>query len=168
MTWNQSYQSQRDLFSRENGTLRSCQFQRKFSCDRLYNRLKLSKLRDVKVVGHGSITSVAIDPLESRYILSGSSDGLIAIYDTQNATGTPKHVAEVVGITSNTSVRSRLGLGFRPNLHFPLKLAYFIKNHENRWFEPEANSDLGPAPRQWFNGIRQITAFSSQVEQMAN
>ena len=33
--------------------------------------LSLSRHRDVKVVGHGAITSVAIDPLEWRYILAG-------------------------------------------------------------------------------------------------
>ena len=71
--------------------------------------LRLSKHRDVKVVGHGAITSVSIDPLEWRYILVGSSDGLIAIYDSRNisAGGSSKHVSKMVGITSKASAESR-------------------------------------------------------------
>ena len=37
----------------------------------------------------------------------GSSDGLVAIYDTKNSSGSPRHVSEVVGITSNSGGLSR-------------------------------------------------------------
>ena len=40
-------------------------------------------------------------------IFSGSSDGLVAIYDTKNSSGSPRHVSEVVGITSNSGGLSR-------------------------------------------------------------
>ena len=40
---------------------------------------------------------------EWRYILAGSSDGLIAIYDSNSNNQSPKNVAEVVGITSNSN-----------------------------------------------------------------
>lgn len=90
------------LFNREIGAVKNVPFYHNLNSSRL-NKLTLSKYRDVKVVGHGAITTVAIDPLEWRYLLAGSSDGLIAIYDTCNTSGSPKHVSEIVGITSNSS-----------------------------------------------------------------
>ena len=107
---------------REFGAVTRNNFKNEFNKLRVSN-FSLSKIRDVKVVGHGAITSVAIDPLgkksvnfdltnefkklfgnfsEWRYILAGSSDGLIAIYDSNGQTNakSPKKVAEIVGITS--------------------------------------------------------------------
>ena len=47
----------------------------------------------------------ALNFSEWRYVLAGSSDGLIAIYDTNqekvSKNESPKSIAEVVGITSN-------------------------------------------------------------------
>lgn len=95
------------IFNREIGSKTNrFTFQSDLNLHRLEN-LSLSRHRDVKVVGHGAITSVAIDPLEWRYILAGSSDGLVAIYDTKNSSGSPRHVSEVVGITSNSGGLSR-------------------------------------------------------------
>ena len=90
-----------NLVAREAGLITNKDFYFNVNNERL-KQLTLSKCRDVKVVGHGAITTVAIDPLEWRYILAGSSDGLIGIYDTKNPSSkSPKHVAEVVALTSN-------------------------------------------------------------------
>lgn len=92
------------LADREYGSVKNHNFKFKINNLKL-SKLSQSKLRDVKVVGHGAITSVAIDRLEWRYVLAGSSDGLIAIYDTNqekvSKNESPKSIAEVVGITSN-------------------------------------------------------------------
>ena len=61
------------IFNREIGSKTNrFTFQSDLNLHRLEN-LSLSRHRDVKVVGHGAITSVAIDPLEWRYILAGKS-----------------------------------------------------------------------------------------------
>jgi len=104
---NSIFNLRKHIFKREIGcrTTRFT-FQSDINLHKLEN-FSLSKHRDVKVVGHGAITSVAIDPLEWRYILAGSSDGLVAIYDTKNSSGSPRHVSQVVGITSNSGGLSR-------------------------------------------------------------
>jgi hypothetical protein len=61
------------IFNREIGSKTNrFTFQSDLNLHRLEN-LSLSRHRDVKVVGHGAITSVAIDPLEWRYILAGKT-----------------------------------------------------------------------------------------------
>lgn len=92
----------RRLLLRELGRAKPDGFRRLVNAERL-SQIALSKHRNVKVVGSGSISSVAIDPLEWRYILAGTSDGLVAIYDCQNPSnsGTLKHAAQVVGLTSS-------------------------------------------------------------------
>ena len=61
------------IFNREIGSKTNrFTFKTDLNLHRLEN-LSLSRHRDVKVVGHGAITSVAIDPLEWRYILAGKS-----------------------------------------------------------------------------------------------
>ena len=55
-----------NFFFREYGNLNTINF--KFSINRLrLSNLSLSKLRDVKVAGHGAITTVAIDPLGKKH-----------------------------------------------------------------------------------------------------
>ena len=48
--------------SREYGSVKNHNFKYKINNLRL-SKLSQSKLRDVKVVGHGAITSIAVDPL---------------------------------------------------------------------------------------------------------
>ena len=69
---NSIFNLRKHIFKREIGC-RTTRFT--FQSDINLNKLEnfsLSKHRDVKVVGHGAITSVAIDPLEWRYILAGN------------------------------------------------------------------------------------------------
>ena len=69
---NSIFNLRKHIFKREIGcrTTRFT-FQSDINLHKLEN-FSLSKHRDVKVVGHGAITSVAIDPLEWRYILAGN------------------------------------------------------------------------------------------------
>ena len=66
------------LTSREFGSVKNHNFKYKINNLRL-SKLSQSKLRDVKVVGHGAITSVAVDPLGKKMIFLqtwfGSSTG---------------------------------------------------------------------------------------------
>ena len=67
----ESFNLGKHIFKREIGCKTNrFSFYHDLNRHRLEN-LSLSRHRDVKVVGHGAITSVAIDPLEWRYILAG-------------------------------------------------------------------------------------------------
>ena len=88
--------------SRQLGRLSNKKFQNLIISHNLLN-FGLNKYLSVKTVGQGVITSLDVDPLEYRYILSGTSDGLVAIYDIQNSTGEPKFQAEIVGLTSSNT-----------------------------------------------------------------
>ena len=57
-----------NLFYRECGSLKSINFKYKINQIRL-QKLSLSKIRDVKVVSHGAISTVAIDPLGNFFRL---------------------------------------------------------------------------------------------------
>ena len=82
------------LQARQIGNLSHYKFQNLINAQSLQN-LYLSKYQSVKTVGQGVITSIDVDPLEWRYILTGTSDGLVAIYDIQNGSGEPKFNAEI-------------------------------------------------------------------------
>lgn len=46
--------------------------------------LELSKTKDVQRVHASSVNTLDLDPVESRYLLSGGGDGVVAIYDVQS------------------------------------------------------------------------------------
>jgi len=96
----------KSFLDRQVGIISAKTFQRNVTCQNL-QKIALSKFQTVKTVGRKGVqTSLDIDPLEWRYILSGTSDGLVAIYDTQNRSGTPKHSADLVGLTSSVGTRT--------------------------------------------------------------
>ena len=69
---NSIFNLRKHIFKREIGCRTNrFTFQSDINLHKLEN-FSLSKHRDVKVVGNGAITSVAIDPLEWRYILAGN------------------------------------------------------------------------------------------------
>ena len=91
------------ILARQSGITDAKKFQNDLNSKRLHN-FTLSKNLTVKTVGRQGVqTSLDIDPLEWRYILSSTSDGLVAIYDTQNRSGRPVHSAELIGLTSSVA-----------------------------------------------------------------
>ena len=81
----------KSFLDRQVGIISAKTFQRNVTCQNL-QKIALSKFQTVKTVGRKGVqTSLDIDPLEWRYILSGTSDGLVAIYDTQNRSGISVH-----------------------------------------------------------------------------
>ena len=81
----------KSFLDRQVGFISAKTFQRNVTCQNL-QKIALSKFQTVKTVGRKGVqTSLDIDPLEWRYILSGTSDGLVAIYDTQNRSGIYVH-----------------------------------------------------------------------------
>ena len=81
----------KSFLDRQVGIISAKTFQRNVTCQNL-QKIALSKFQTVKTVGRKGVqTSLDIDPLEWRYILSGTSDGLVAIYDTQNRSGIYVH-----------------------------------------------------------------------------
>jgi DNA excision repair protein ERCC-8 len=115
------------LFNREIGNISNSGFQRATNTERLA-KLNLSRHRDVKVVGHGAVTTVDMDPIESRYILAGSSDGLVAIYDTDNCSGTPKHVSLMVGSTSNNTASNASSTSMAMVQWYPTDNGLFVSS----------------------------------------
>ncbi|XP_074648575.1 DNA excision repair protein ERCC-8-like [Tubulanus polymorphus] len=53
--------------------------------------MELSKYRDFEVRHRGSVVSLDLDAVESRFLLSGSSDGAFAIYDLHQGHDTPAY-----------------------------------------------------------------------------
>ena len=77
----------KSILARQAGIISAKAFKTDLTCQNL-QKIALSKYQTVKTVGRKGVqTSLDIDPLEWRYILSGTSDGLVAIYDTQNRSG---------------------------------------------------------------------------------
>ncbi|CAH1243108.1 ERCC8 [Branchiostoma lanceolatum] len=83
------------LSCRENGTLDPLALVRAEATRRTFS-LELSKEQDVKRIHASGVNSLDLDPVEGRYLISGGADGVIAIYDTHNLSGTPSNTSEAV------------------------------------------------------------------------
>ncbi|XP_043545294.1 DNA excision repair protein ERCC-8 isoform X3 [Chiloscyllium plagiosum] len=59
---------------------------RRAECTRRVVNLELNKDRDVQRIHGSGINTLDIDPVDGKYMLSGGSDGIIAIYDLENVT----------------------------------------------------------------------------------
>lgn len=55
-----------------------------------------STYREVKKVYTSAVNSLDIDPVEMRYLLSGSANGMVAIHDLHNFSGSPQYTCPVV------------------------------------------------------------------------
>lgn len=73
------------LAARRSGCDDPLRVKRAESTRRVLN-LELNNDRDVQRIHGSGINSLDIDPVEQKYMLSGGSDGVIAIYDLENAT----------------------------------------------------------------------------------
>ncbi|XP_014671566.1 PREDICTED: DNA excision repair protein ERCC-8-like isoform X2 [Priapulus caudatus] len=58
--------------------------------------MQLSKQRDVEKVHTTPINSLDLDPVEMRYLISGASNGTIAIHDLHNVTGQPQYTCPLL------------------------------------------------------------------------
>lgn len=58
--------------------------------------LDLNKNKDVERVHENGINVLDIEPVEGRYMLSGGSDGIIALYDLENLTRKPSYMCKVL------------------------------------------------------------------------
>ncbi|XP_062120322.1 WD repeat-containing protein ATCSA-1-like [Humulus lupulus] len=75
----------REIGDREEGKTRPNRFANRIKWNRV-EKLKLSNHKDIVSAHRGSINSLQVDLTEGRYLLSGSSDASIAVYDIQRAT----------------------------------------------------------------------------------
>ncbi|XP_078405403.1 DNA excision repair protein ERCC-8 isoform X2 [Cetorhinus maximus] len=73
------------LAARQSGCDEPLRVRRAESTRRVLN-LELNKDRDVQRIHGSGVNTLDIDPVEGKYMLSGGSDGVIAIYDLENAT----------------------------------------------------------------------------------
>ncbi|EDM10309.1 excision repair cross-complementing rodent repair deficiency, complementation group 8 (predicted), isoform CRA_c [Rattus norvegicus] len=58
--------------------------------------LELNKDRDVERVHCSGVNTLDIEPVEGRYMLSGGSDGVIVLYDLENASRQPYYTCKAV------------------------------------------------------------------------
>uniref|UniRef100_UPI00398F80E3 DNA excision repair protein ERCC-8 isoform X3 n=1 Tax=Pristiophorus japonicus TaxID=55135 RepID=UPI00398F80E3 len=73
------------LAARQSGCNEPLRVRRAESTRRVLN-LELNKDRDVQRIHGSGVNTLDIDPVEGKYMLSGGSDGVVAIYDLENAT----------------------------------------------------------------------------------
>ncbi|KAJ7335935.1 hypothetical protein JRQ81_013876 [Phrynocephalus forsythii] len=58
--------------------------------------LELNKDKDIERIHGSGINTLDIEPVESRYMLSGGSDGVIVLYDLENLGGKPCYTCKAV------------------------------------------------------------------------
>ncbi|RWR97166.1 DNA excision repair protein ERCC-8 isoform X1 [Cinnamomum micranthum f. kanehirae] len=75
----------RGVRNREEGRIHPHSFARSVRTDRL-SSLDLSNRKEIVSPHRGAINSLQVDLTEGRYLLSGASDGSVAVYDVQHAT----------------------------------------------------------------------------------
>ncbi|XP_039273248.2 DNA excision repair protein ERCC-8-like [Styela clava] len=85
------------LWAREIGDCTSCSFQRAEESQRVFD-FQLSDDCQIQNVQTGGINSLHLDPVENRYLLCGSSDKLIVIYDTWNSTGKKSYTIQQIAV----------------------------------------------------------------------
>ncbi|KAM9329281.1 DNA excision repair protein ERCC-8 [Gastrophryne carolinensis] len=56
--------------------------------------LELNKDRDVQRMHENGVNTIDIEPIEGRYMLSGGSDGIIALYDLENFSRKPSYTCK--------------------------------------------------------------------------
>lgn len=58
--------------------------------------LELNKNKDIQRIHASGVSTLDIEPVEGRYMLSGGSDGVIVLYDLENFSRTPCYTCEAV------------------------------------------------------------------------
>ncbi|XP_077203316.1 DNA excision repair protein ERCC-8 isoform X2 [Paroedura picta] len=71
------------IFARQAGLDDPLRLRRAESTRRVLS-LELSKDKDVEIIHESGISTLDIEPVEGRYMLSGGSDGFIVLYDLEN------------------------------------------------------------------------------------
>lgn len=74
----------KDLRDRESGAILPSSFSHRLRSRRV-SSLELSNRKEIVSPHKGAINSIQVDLIEGRYLLSGSSDGSVALFDVQQA-----------------------------------------------------------------------------------
>ncbi|XP_033737189.1 DNA excision repair protein ERCC-8-like [Pecten maximus] len=122
--------------------------------------LDLSKRRDFEVVHLGGINSLDIDPVEARYLLSGSSDGSVGVHDLENFTGDVKYTSKSVCFAGRGS-RHRHKHTVETVIWYPLDTGMFISSGTDKLLKVWDTNTLVPADEFEFSGIIYCHAMSS-------
>ncbi|XP_020639400.1 DNA excision repair protein ERCC-8 isoform X1 [Pogona vitticeps] len=83
------------MYSRQTGLDDPLRLRRAESTRRVLS-LELNKDRDIERIHGSGINTLDIEPVESRYMLSGGSDGVIVLYDLENLGGKPCYTCKAV------------------------------------------------------------------------
>lgn len=139
------------LFEREQGVLDPLNLRRAESTRRTYS-LKLSKHRDVEIVNQGAVNSIDIDLIESRYLLSGLSDGTASIHDLMNRTGNVKYTCKVVCKIDRKN-RYRHNTSVQSVCWYPLDTGIFTTSGTDKLLKVWDTNNLVPVDEYEFSGI---------------
>lgn len=121
--------------------------------------LDLSRQRDFEVVHLGGINSLDIDPVESRYLLSGSSDGSVAVHDLENLTGNVRYTCKSVCFAGRGS-RHRHKHTVDTVVWYPLDTGMFISSGTDKVLKVWDTNTLVPADEYEFSSIIYCHAMS--------
>ncbi|XP_048360305.1 DNA excision repair protein ERCC-8 [Sphaerodactylus townsendi] len=103
------------IFARQAGLDDPLRLRRTESTRRVLS-LELNKDKDVERIHGSGVSTLDIEPVEGRYMLSGGSDGVIVLYDLENCSGKPCYTCKAVcsvgrpASPSNFSLHPRISL----------------------------------------------------------
>ncbi|XP_030635656.1 DNA excision repair protein ERCC-8 isoform X2 [Chanos chanos] len=90
------------LAARQTGLDDPIRFRRAESTRRVLN-LELNSDRDVAQIHGNGVNTLDIEVIEGRYMLSGGSDGVIAIYDLENNSKKPQYTCKAICTVGRSS-----------------------------------------------------------------
>ncbi|XP_063396376.1 DNA excision repair protein ERCC-8-like [Mytilus trossulus] len=139
------------LFEREQGLLDPLNLRRAESTRRTF-ALELSRHRDVEMTSQGAVNSIDIDLIESRYLLSGFSDGTAAIHDVVNQTGNVKYTCKVVCKIDRHN-RYKHKTSIQSVCWYPLDTGIFTTSGTDKLLKVWDTNNLIPVDEYEFSGI---------------
>lgn len=139
------------LTARESGIDSPVVLRRIESTKRAYS-LELSKHRDVESVFYGGINSLDIDPVESKYLLSGTVSGTLHIHDLTNHSGEVKHTTKAVCNVSRSNPYKHKH-SVETVQWYPLDTGMFLSSGTDRTLKIWDTNSMKPADEYEFSGI---------------
>lgn len=139
------------IFEREQGILDPLNLRRAESTRRTF-ALELSRHRDVENVSQGAVNSIDIDLIESRYLLSGFSDGTVSIHDLINQTGNVKYTCQVICKVDRNN-RHRHNTSVQSVCWYPLDTGIFTTSGTDKLLKVWDTNNLVPVDEYEFSGI---------------
>ncbi|KAK3091401.1 hypothetical protein FSP39_019634 [Pinctada imbricata] len=114
--------------------------------------LELSKHRDVERVHYGGVNSLDLDVVESRYLLSGTTDGTVHIHDTVNLTGDVKFTLKALANVSRSN-KHKHKHSVETVQWYPLDSGMFLSSGGDKQLKVWDTNSMVPVDEYEFKGI---------------